>query len=112
MLPEFLGRFPIICSMEDLNEDALIKILTEPKDAITKQYKLLLKKDGVDLEFTESALKEIAHQAVKRKIGARSLRGILEDTLGEVMFQIPDEIEVKKIIVDVENNKIVIKKER
>lgn len=112
MLPEFLGRFPIICSMEDLDEDALIKILTEPKDAITRQYQMLLKKDDVELTFTDSALKAIAQQAVKRKIGARSLRSILENVLGETMFKIPDETDIKRIIVDTKEDKIIVRQEK
>ena len=112
MLPEFLGRFPILCPMEDLSEEALIRILIEPKDALTKQYKTLFEKDGVDLEFSDSALKEIAHRAVKRKVGARSLRGIMEDILEDTMFQIPDETEIKNVTVDVTEGNIEIKKNK
>lgn len=89
MLPEFLGRTPIVCAVEKLNEETLVRILTEPKNALVKQYQLLFKEDGFDLQFSESALKQIAHEAIERGTGARSLRGVMEKVLGDVMFDLP-----------------------
>ena len=100
MLPEFLGRFPIICPLDEIDEPALLKILTEPKDALVKQYQELLKMDGVELEFTEGALKAIAKEAIKRKTGARALRAIMEEVLRKTMFIVPDDPTITKIIVD------------
>ena len=90
MIPEFVGRFPILCPMQDLTEEALCRILTEPKNALVKQYQELMKIDGIELEFQEDALKEIAAKALKRKTGARGLRGILEDLLLPHMYSMPD----------------------
>lgn len=109
MLPEFLCRFPIICSMEDLDEEALLRILTEPKDALVKQYQTLFKQDNVDLEFTDIALSKIANEAIKRKTGARSLCGILEDILCDVIYEIPDE-NISKVIVDFSEGKFKTRK--
>ena len=90
MLPEFLGRIPVLSPMQELTEEQLIQILTEPKNALVKQYQLLLKQDSVELEFSEKALKAVAHKAIERKVGARGLRGILEAILNPVMFDVPD----------------------
>lgn len=109
MLPEFLGRLPVICPLQELSEEALMSILTEPKNALIKQYKTLLSHDDIELEFTDNALKNIAHQAIERKTGARSLRGIVEEILNNVMFNIPD-TEDNAIIIDTdENNEIYVK---
>lgn len=89
MLPEFLGRVPVVCPIESLSEEDLIRILTEPKNALVKQYQLLFKEDGFDLQFSESALKQIAHEAIERGTGARSLRSMMEKVLGDVMFDLP-----------------------
>ena len=110
MLPEFLGRFPVICSMEDLDEEALLKILTEPKDALVKQYQTLFQHDGTELNFSDAALKKIVDEAVKRKTGARSLRGIMEDVLRDTMYEIPDE-NISKVTVDVTEDNFSISKE-
>lgn len=111
MLPEFLGRLPVICPLQKLDEEALISILTKPKNAITKQYQELLRKDGVDLQFSESALMKIAQEAMKRKTGARSLRSIVEDVMNDIMYELPDDEDVDTVWVDVddENNFKVIK---
>lgn len=111
MLPEFLGRLPVICPLQKLDEKALISILTKPKNAITKQYQELLRKDGVDLQFSESALMKIAQEAMKRKTGARSLRSIVEDVMNDIMYELPDDEDVDTVWVDVddENNFKVIK---
>lgn len=99
MLPEFIGRFPIICPLQELDEEALLSILTEPKNALSKQYKELLKIDGVELEFEKDALTEIAKKAIERKTGARSLRSIMEETLLSHMFSLPDRNDVLKMII-------------
>ena len=91
LIPEFIGRVPITVALETLTEDALIRILTEPKNALMKQYQALLDMDGVKLEFTEDALKEIAHMAVERKTGARGLRSIMEAIMMDVMYEIPSD---------------------
>lgn len=89
MTPELLGRFPVVTALRELSETALIDILTKPKNAITKQYEALFKKDNVDLRFTEESLKAIAQEAKARKIGARALRSIVEETLKKAMFEVP-----------------------
>lgn len=89
MIPEFLGRLPVLATLDDLDESALMNILTKPKNAIVKQFKRLLDLEGVKLEFEEEALQEIAHQAILRKTGARGLRAILETAMLDVMYDIP-----------------------
>jgi ATP-dependent Clp protease ATP-binding subunit ClpX len=98
MLPEFIGRLPVIAPLEELSEEALMKILTEPKNALVKQYQELMRVDGVELEFTPDALTEIAKLAKERKTGARSLRSIIEEVLLPHMFSIPDE-EIETLII-------------
>ena len=111
MLPEFLGRLPVICPMQRLDEDALISILTEPKNAITKQYQKLLERDGVDLSFSREALIKIAKEAIKRKTGARSLRSIVEGIMNDVMYELPDNEDIDKVNIDIDkNNEFIIKK--
>lgn len=100
LIPEFVGRLPVVATLEDLNLDALTRILVEPKNALTKQYAKLLKMDDVDLEFTESALLAIAKKAVERKTGARGLRSILETILLNLMFDLPSDQDVEKVIID------------
>ncbi|MCR4963138.1 MAG: ATP-dependent Clp protease ATP-binding subunit ClpX [Firmicutes bacterium] len=99
LIPEFVGRLPIIVTLEALDEAALIRVLTEPKNALTKQYKKLLELDGITLEFKEDALEAIAHEAVVRKTGARGLRAIMENLLLDVMFESPSEEDVNKCVV-------------
>ena len=89
LIPEFVGRVPVIVTLNALDEEALVKILTEPKNALIKQYQKLLEMDGVNLEFEEEALKLIASKAIERKTGARGLRAILEEMLLNVMYDIP-----------------------
>jgi ATP-dependent Clp protease ATP-binding subunit ClpX len=110
MLPEFIGRLPIICPMQELDEKAYIKILTEPKNSLVRQYTALLAKDGVTLTFTDEALKLVAHKAIERKTGARSLRGILEGILGETMFHLPDEPNVKYVTVEAVDGEFKVNK--
>ncbi|MBO8170538.1 MAG: ATP-dependent protease ATP-binding subunit ClpX [Bacillaceae bacterium] len=99
LIPEFVGRLPVISTLEPLDEDALVRILTEPKNALVKQYKKLFEMDGVELEFEERALREIARQAIKRNTGARGLRSILESIMLDVMFELPSRDDVQKCIV-------------
>ncbi|GCD09810.1 ATP-dependent Clp protease ATP-binding subunit ClpX [Clostridium tagluense] len=105
LIPEFVGRLPIVVTLEALDEEALVKILSEPKNALIKQYKKLFEMDNVELEFEEQALKAIAKEAIKRKTGARGLRSIIEDTMKEIMFDIPSNEEVSKVIVNEETIK-------
>ena len=100
LIPEFIGRLPIIATLEELDEDALMTILTQPKNALVKQYQRLLKLDGVDLEIREDALKAVANKAMARKTGARGLRSILENALLETMYELPSKEGVQKVSVD------------
>ena len=98
-IPEIIGRLPVICTLETLDEDALLRILTEPKNAPVKQYEKLLAMDNVELEFQEEALRAVARKAIERKTGARSLKGIIEDLMLDVMFDIPKSNEPRKVII-------------
>ena len=98
-MPELIGRLPIVTTLQPLSEDDLVKILTEPKNALTKQYKELLAMDSVKLEFEDDALKRIAHKAMERHTGARGLRSILENSMRDLMFEIPDQADIKKITI-------------
>ncbi|HOG85076.1 MAG TPA: ATP-dependent Clp protease ATP-binding subunit ClpX [Deltaproteobacteria bacterium] len=99
LIPEFVGRMPVVSTLHELDEDALIAILTEPKNALVKQYQALLKLEGVDLTFTKDALKAIAAEATKRKSGARGLRSIMEGIMLDIMYEIPDMEGVKECII-------------
>lgn len=99
IIPELVGRLPIISALDNLDEKALINILTEPKNAIIKQYKKLCKMENVDLEFTQEALNEIAGRALKRKMGARGLRAIIEHTMLDLMFEMPSNKNIKKVTI-------------
>lgn len=100
LIPEFVGRLPVVATLDELDSETLIKILTEPKNALTKQYTKLLKMDNVDIEFREEALKEVAKQAIKRKTGARGLRAVLENVLLDIMYEIPSLEGVEKVVID------------
>ena len=100
LIPEFVGRLPVLASLHELDEDALVRILQEPKNALTKQYIKLLEMEDVELDFRDDAVREIAKKAIKRKTGARGLRTILEDILLDVMFDIPSSESVKKVVMD------------
>src|SRR3989338_9096627 len=100
LIPEFVGRLPVISVLDELNETALLAILTEPKNALTKQYKKLFEFENVNIEFREDALREIAEQAIARKSGARGLRSIVEHALLEVMYEIPSMVGLKQVVVD------------
>ena len=106
LIPEFVGRLPVVVGVDSLDENALIKILTEPKNATIKQYKKLFKIDGVDIEFAEDALREVAQQAIKLNTGARGLRSILEGIMLDLMYDIPSDDTIEKIVI----SKGVIKK--
>ena len=100
LIPEFIGRLPVVATLEELDEDALVQILTEPRNALTKQYAELLKLEGVELEFRPEALRQIAKKALARKAGARGLRAILETALLETMYELPSMDGIKKVVVD------------
>ncbi len=100
LIPEFIGRLPMIATLEDLDEKSLIKILQEPKNSLTKQYQELFKLDGAKLIFKDNALKEIAQKAIKKKTGARGLRSILENILLKTMYDLPSQENIDEVIVD------------
>ncbi len=99
LIPEFIGRLPVIASLAPLDEDALIEILTKPKNALVKQYQKMLELDDVELDFEEDALKEIAKKAIERKTGARGLRSIIEGIMLDVMFDLPSREDITKCII-------------
>jgi len=99
LIPEFIGRLPVLATLEELDEAALVDILKKPKNALTKQYIKLFAYDGVDLEFEEEAIHEIAKEAIKRNTGARGLRSIMESCMLDVMYEIPNRTNVKKVLV-------------
>lgn len=99
LIPEFVGRLPIVTTLRELDKEALIKILTEPKNALVKQYKKLLEYDGVELEFEDEALELIADKAIARNTGARGLRSIIEDIMRDIMFEIPSNPKIEKCII-------------
>ncbi len=100
LIPEFVGRIPIIVTLEALDRNALVRILKEPKNALVKQYKKLFEFDDVELEFKEDSLEAISDEALKRNTGARGLRAIIEETMKDVMFDIPSKEEIAKVIID------------
>ena len=99
LIPEFVSRVPVVVALQNLDEQALIRILTEPKNALLKQYKKLFELDGVELEVEEDALIAIAKQAIDRKIGARGLRSILENIMIDIMYEIPSREDIGKVII-------------
>ncbi len=100
LIPEFVGRLPVVAVLEELDEESLVRILTEPKNALIKQYQRLLEMEGVDLEFREDAMRAVAHKAMHRKTGARGLRSILEYALLDVMYDLPSTENVSKVVVE------------
>jgi len=102
LIPEFVGRLPVIATLEDLDEHALVRILTEPKNALTRQYAKLFEMENVRLKFTEGALKAIAREALARKSGARGLRAILESIMLDVMFDVPSHPEIEEVVISEE----------
>ena len=107
MIPEFIGRLPVITTLNELDEDMLIQIMTQPKNAIVKQFESLLKMDGVKLEVKDDALKEIAKLAVSQNTGARGLRSIIEDALMDLMYKAPDQKNLYKVLI---NKDVITKK--
>ncbi|RLA26104.1 MAG: ATP-dependent Clp protease ATP-binding subunit ClpX, partial [Gammaproteobacteria bacterium] len=100
LIPEFIGRLPVVATLEELSEDALIQVLTEPKNALTKQYKKLFEMEGTELEFREDSLCAIAQKSMQRKTGARGLRTIVENVLLDTMYEIPSAENVSKVVID------------
>jgi ATP-dependent Clp protease ATP-binding subunit ClpX len=109
LIPEFVGRLPVVASLDELGESALIRILTEPKNALVKQYQRLFSFDNVKLKFAEKACNAIAREAVKRKTGARGLRAILEEIMLDVMYEIPSQPDIKECVITEE---VITKKEK
>ncbi|NTV78861.1 MAG: AAA domain-containing protein, partial [Clostridiales bacterium] len=122
MIPEFVGRLPIVCTLESLSRDMLVRILGEPKNAILKQYQKLLELDEVKLEFEEDALEAIAEKAMEKNTGARALRAIIEDFMLDIMYEIPKDDNIGRVtitkdyingvggpIIDIRNNMVTLK---
>jgi ATP-dependent Clp protease ATP-binding subunit ClpX len=108
MIPEFIGRLPVIATLDELDEPALVDILTTPRNALAKQYRKLLEMDGVQLKFTEGALRAVARQAIAHKAGARGLRAILENAMLDVMYEVPSHKNIREIVL---NEECIMKKE-
>ncbi len=100
LIPEFVGRLPVVATLEELDEEALIKILTEPKNALVKQYQHMFEMEGVELEFREDALRAIARKSMERKTGARGLRTIVENVLLDIMYELPSDNRITKVVID------------
>jgi ATP-dependent Clp protease ATP-binding subunit ClpX len=100
LIPEFVGRLPVIATLDELDKAALIQILTEPRNALTKQYSRLFEMEGVQIDFRPDALDAVAERALARKTGARGLRSIMESVLLDTMYKIPSEEHVAKVVVD------------
>jgi ATP-dependent Clp protease ATP-binding subunit ClpX len=109
MIPEFVGRLPVVALLDELDEGALVKILTEPKNSLIKQYQKLLSLDNVRLRFTDTALSAIAKRAIQRKTGARGLRAILEEVMLDVMYEIPSQKAIRECLI---NEDTILKRER
>ncbi|OGQ23487.1 MAG: ATP-dependent protease ATP-binding subunit ClpX [Deltaproteobacteria bacterium RIFCSPHIGHO2_02_FULL_44_16] len=107
MIPEFMGRIPVLATLDELDESALVSILTEPKNALVRQYQRLLEFEKVKLNFADDALKAVAHEAIRRKSGARGLRAILESVMLEVMYDIPSREDIREVVV---NEEVITKK--
>jgi len=108
MIPEFIGRLPVVATLEELDETALVDILTKPRNALAKQYRKLLEMDGVQLKFTEGALRAVAKEAIRHKSGARGLRAILENSMLNVMYEVPSHKNIREIVL---NEDCILKKE-
>jgi ATP-dependent Clp protease ATP-binding subunit ClpX len=100
LIPEFIGRLPVMATVEDLDRDALVAILTEPKNALTKQYARMFEMDNVELVFTPDALDAISDQALRRSTGARGLRAIMEEVLLNTMYDLPSRTDVERVLID------------
>ena len=108
MIPEFIGRLPVVATMDELDEEMLVQILTEPRNALVKQYKRLLEMDDVTLKFTDEALRAIAREAMENKAGARGLRAVLERAMLDVMYQAPSNPDIREIVI---NEDVILKKD-
>jgi ATP-dependent Clp protease ATP-binding subunit ClpX len=108
MIPEFVGRLNVLCTLDDLDEDALLRILVEPKNSLVKQYKKLFEMEKVRLEFTDGALREIAHKALEHESGARGLRSIMEGILLDIMFELPSRSDVQECVI---TRDVILKKQ-
>jgi ATP-dependent Clp protease ATP-binding subunit ClpX len=100
LIPEFVGRLPVVATLSELDEDALVQILTEPKNSLTKQYQKMFEMEEATIEFRDDALRAIAHKAMERKTGARGLRSIIENVLLDTMFDLPSTENVSKVVID------------
>jgi ATP-dependent Clp protease ATP-binding subunit ClpX len=109
LIPEFVGRLPVIATLGELDEDALVRILTEPKNALVRQYQKLFDMENVHLKFTQGALRAIAREALKRKSGARGLRAIMESIMVDLMYEIPSQPNIKEVLISEE---VVTQKEQ
>jgi ATP-dependent Clp protease ATP-binding subunit ClpX len=109
MIPEFIGRLPVIATLEELDENALMRVLTEPRNALVKQYKRLLEMDGVTLMFTDGALRAVSSEAIRHKAGARGLRAIMERSMLEIMYDVPSNKTVKEVMI---NEDVILKGEK
>ena len=103
IIPELVGRLPVITSLQSLTKEDMVRILTEPKNALVKQYKKLLEFDGVSLEFGDGALEAIAQEALDRKVGARGLRSVMEGVMTDVMFDIPSDLSIQAVTITEES---------
>ena len=99
MIPEFIGRLPVICPLRSMTKEMLVSIMTDPKNAILRQYQKLLELDEVRLEFDDSALEEIARKAMERETGARGLRAVIEDFMLDIMYEIPKDENIGKVVI-------------
>jgi ATP-dependent Clp protease ATP-binding subunit ClpX len=108
LIPEFVGRFSAVATLKELDIEALIKVMTEPKNALVKQYKKLFEFEDIKLKFTDGAVKAIAEKAIERKTGARGLRAVMEETMLEIMFELPSQKEVEEVVI---NEEVVAKGE-
>src|SRR5262252_7261973 len=106
LIPEFIGRLPVVATLHELNEDALIDILTKPKNSLVKQYQKLFEMDGVKLKFTKGALQAVARKALERESGARGLRAVLEEAMLDIMYEVPSKANIKEVVV---NEEVVVK---
>jgi len=109
LIPEFVGRIPVIATLDSLDKEALIRILTEPRNALVKQYQKMFELDGVCLEFKEGSLQVVADEAIKRNTGARGLRAIMEEVLLDVMFELPSREDVSHCVI---TREVVLKREK
>ena len=117
LIPEFIGRLPLIASLEMLDEEALVKIFKEPKNSLLKQYTKMLGFDGVELEFEDAAIREVARETIEKKTGARGLRSIIEEIMLDIMYEVPSDEEIEKCIITydtVKNRKgaTIVRKEK